>query len=206
MKVREKKEVIQNEHEAECKRQKRSNPNVKEHEAECKRQRRSDPKVKEHEAQLKRLKRKDSTYSKKEAMKELNRKRMLHQDQNAILCEKQQAHKRKYGSDMKELLKIFNESVSDGPVYVCTVCQQTWFKHSVVHVPDMKLKKDDERTMFDKCRTGFISEKGKEWMCKTCRTAISEAQIPKLSVYNKMGFPEQPSELKLYPMEERLIA
>ena len=96
------------EYEAECKkRQKRSNPKVKEHEAECKRQKRSDPKVKEHEAQLKRLKRKDSTYSKKEAMKELNRKQMLHQDQNAILCEKQQAHKRKYGSDMKELLKIF---------------------------------------------------------------------------------------------------
>ena len=29
--------------------------------------------------------------------------------------------------------------------------------------------------------------------------------IPKSSVYNKLGFPTQPPELKLYPLEEQLI-
>ena len=28
----------------------------------------------------------------------------------------------------------------------------------------------------------------------------------KLSIYNKLGFPEQPAELKLYPLEEQLVA
>ena len=48
--------------------------------------------------------------------------------------------------------------------------------------------------------------KMRECICKTCWTAIIEARIPKLSVYNKMGFPEQPPEFKLFTMEERLIA
>ena len=46
----------------------------------------------------------------------------------------------------------------------------------------------------------------KSGYAKLGRTAISEARIPKLSVYNKMGFPEQPPGLKLFPFEERLIA
>ena len=120
--------------------------------------------------------------------------------------EKELASKRKYRADMKELLTIFNNSVADGPIYVCTICQQTWFKHSVIQVSEMKLRRNDERAMFERCRTHFISEDEKEWICKTCRTAVGEAKIPKLSIYNKMGFPEQPPELKLFPMEERLIA
>ena len=60
--------------------------------------------------------------------------------------------------------------------------------------------------MFEKCTMNYVSENEKEWICKTCRTAVSGARIPKLSVYNKMGFPDQPPELKLFPMEERLIA
>ena len=60
--------------------------------------------------------------------------------------------------------------------------------------------------MFEKCAMNYETENEKEWICKTCRIAISEARIPKLSAYNKMGFTEQPPELKPFPMEERLIA
>ena len=70
----------------------------------------------------------------------------------------------------------------------------------------MRLTKDDEQTMFEKCTMNYVSENAKMWMCKTCRTAIGEARIPKLSVYKIMGFLEQLLELKLFPMEERLIA
>ena len=41
---------------------------------------------------------------------------------------------------------------------------------------------------------------------KLCRNSVKEGKIPKLSIENKMGFPELPPQLKLYSMEERLIA
>ena len=75
----------------------RSDPKVKEQEAETKKQKRSsDPKVKEKETELKRQKRVDSNN-----------------------FEKELESKRKYRADMKELLIIFNNSVADGPIYVC---------------------------------------------------------------------------------------
>ena len=138
---------------------------MKEQEAETKKQKRSsDPKVKEKETESKRQRRVDSNN-----------------------FEKELASKRKCGADMKELLTLFNNSVADGPVYVCTISQQTWFKHSVIQVSELKLRRNDERAMFERCRTHFISEDEKEWICKTCRTAVGDAKIPKLSIYNKNG-------------------
>ena len=107
---------------------------------------------------------------------------------------------------MTELLKIFNASIAEGPVYVCTCCQQIWFKHSVFNVDEITLKTNHERTTFSSCRTQYLSKDGKEWICKTCINSVKEGKIPKLSIENKMGFPELPHQLKLYSMEERLIA
>ena len=120
--------------------------------------------------------------------------------------EKQQAENRKYGSNMTELLKIFNESIAEGPVYVCTYCQQIWFKHSVLNVDEIILKTDNERTTSSACRTQYLSKDGKEWICKTCRNSVKEGKIPKLSIANNMGFPELPPQLKLFSMEESFYA
>ena len=107
---------------------------------------------------------------------------------------------------MAQLLHIFNESIAKGPLYVCTCCQQIWFKHSVLNIEEIYLKNDDERTMFETCRTKYVSKDNKEWICKTCRNAVKDGKIPKLSIENKMGFPLIPPDLKLYLMEERLTA
>ena len=45
-----------------------------------------------------------------------------------------------------------------------------------------------------------------EWICHTCSNALRSNKIPRLSTANKMGFPEKPNELQLYPLEERLIS
>ena len=50
------------------------------------------------------------------------------------------------------------------------------------------------------------SKDGKKWICKTYRNSVKEGKIPKLSIENKMGLSELPPQLKLYSMEERLIA
>lgn len=36
--------------------------------------------------------------------------------------------------------------------------------------------------------------------------ALRHDKIPRLSLANRMGFPEKPKELDLYPLEERLIS
>ena len=63
------------------------------------------------------------------------------------------------------------------------------------------MKKKD----FHICCVGYKSYNDIEWICHTCRTAVLEYRIPKLSIYNKLGFPPQPPELKLYPIEEQLV-
>ena len=107
---------------------------------------------------------------------------------------------------MTQLLNIFNSSIAEGPVYVCTYCEQIWFRHSVFNVNEITLKTNDERTTFNTCRTEYVSKDGKEWICKTCRNSIKQGKIPRLSLQNKMGFPKLPPQLKLFSMEERLIA
>ena len=191
---------------AQLKRKKRSDPKVQEMEAEIKRQKRSDPQVKEKEAEWKRIRHQDTLYKSKETIQNKLQRQRACQDPYKVLNEKQQAENRKYGSNITELLKIFNENIAEGPVYVCTCCQQIWFKHSVHNVDEIILKTDNERTTFSTCRTQYLSKDGKEWICKTCRNSVKEGKIPKLSIANKMGFPELPHQLKLYSMEERLIA
>ena len=43
----------------------------------------------------------------------------------------------------------------------------------------------------------------KKWLCNTCLACLKCGKI-KFSVANGMKFPNQPSELELYPLEERL--
>ena len=78
---------------------------------------------------------------------------------------------------MTELLKTFNASIVEGLVYVCTCCQQIWFKHSVCNVDEITLKTDTERTTFSTCRTQYLSKDGKAWICKTCGNSVKEGKI-----------------------------
>ena len=39
-----------------------------------------------------------------------------------------------------------------------------------------------------------------------CKYAIYHGRVPKLSIQNKCGFPPQPKELKLLPVEECIIS
>lgn len=136
-------------------------------------------------------------------------------DKSKLDKERQQRHRdksnesamsKKYGKDMEENLVIFNERVAEGPTYVCTCCQQLWFKHSVIKVTSMATRKSEILALFEQCRTKYISSDDIEWICHTCKQSIYAGKVPKLSVYNGMGFPEKPPELDLCPLEERLVA
>ena len=108
--------------------------------------------------------------------------------------------------DMDECLKLFNIQISNGPVYICTVCLQTWFRRSVYDTSKLQITSPEEHSKLDQCRRHNMSVDNKEWICKTCRDSIKEGKIPKLSIENKMGFPQKPKELDLNGMEEHFTA
>ena len=118
--------------------------------------------------------------------------------------EKSISKKRKHGITLSRCIENFHESISLGPVFVCTCCHQTWFQHSVIQVTlgmksvDIELK--------ETCFTGKLSVENKEWLCKTCLEKLKQNTIPKLAVINGLNFPYKPPELYLHPLEERLIS
>ena len=67
-------------------------------------------------------------------------------------------------------------------------------------VSKLFLKTQIEQNMFAECSKGFISVNNKEWLCRTC-FAIKQGKVPRLSMKKAWGFPQQPLQLQLYPME-----
>ena len=47
---------------------------------------------------------------------------------------------------------------------------------------------------------------GKLWICSSCKVDIYNGLIPKMSTANKVGFPPQPPELQIHPLEATLIS
>ena len=46
---------------------------------------------------------------------------------------------------LTQCLKVFNQKTSTGPIYVCTVCLQTWFQTSVQDVANLTFKSQLEK-------------------------------------------------------------
>ena len=48
-------------------------------------------------------------------------------------------------STLTQCLKVFNQKTLTGPIYVCTVCLQTWFRTSVRDVANLTFKSQLEK-------------------------------------------------------------
>ena len=57
---------------------------------------------------------------------------LLFDRKKATLNEYQRNH-RASNASLQFLSTKFHDMVSQGPVYVCTCCDQSWYKHSVLH-------------------------------------------------------------------------
>ena len=140
-------------------------------------------------------------------MASLRRKRTLLEKwkryRNNIISKRYQSRKVK---TLADCVNIFNEKTSHGPIYVCTVCLQTWFHGSVSNVSNITWASNIQKATYLECTQHYKSVDGKEWLCNTCKAALKKGQWPKLSVANGMGFPDIPDALKLYGMEERVVS
>ena len=108
-----------------------------------------------------------------------------------------------YGNNLYDSIKIFSDSVSQGPIYVCSSCLQTHFADNVFKVSTLHPGK--HQLLLEKCLTQYKSIDEEEWLCLSCKREIYDGLIPKLSQMNKVGFPEKPPELDLNRLEEFFI-
>ena len=67
-------------------------------------------------------------------------------------------------AQLQKCLKVFDDKTSHGPIYVCTVCMQTWFKNFVYDIEKIKCS-TLELTTLHKCSTGYVSIDNKVWLC-----------------------------------------
>lgn len=87
-----------------------------------------------------------------------------------------------------------HQLISVGPDCVCTCCTQTFFRHSVRNVANLKEKRQ-VATM--KYLTNYRNYDDNEWICVSCLNSICKGNTPKLWLHNGLHFPEQPAELAL---------
>ena len=185
-----------------------SDPEVQEEynlaQRKCMQERRSDPELcrTENARNMKRMQKQqvNEHYRETESLQKQNR--CSYPDYLEQECLRKQI--KEFGKDLQESIDIFLNMTHDGPIYVCTSCHQTMFFDDVQQVSS--LRPGTHQAKLAECITGLKSINGKEWLCHTCKHDIYKDMIPKLSKANKVGFPQWPPELELYPLEETIIA
>ena len=106
---------------------------------------------------------------------------------------------------MANVIQSFPDSIKCGPEYICTCCDQLWYRSSVRKCDANKYTKCTKH-LLDSCITGKTSVDKTEWVCSTCHSNLSDGKLPVCSKANKMGFPVKPECLNLTCLEERLIS
>ena len=128
------------------------------------------------------------------------RKSQKRKDQEFQQTENLVTKAKKHGDSIDNCIRLFHESIQDGPQFICTCCNQTWFKKSVNQVSSIKGSYD---LLF---LNGRFSVDDLEWICTTCKTSLLKNKVPKLSVLNGMCWTLKLKELYFHPLEERLIS
>ena len=103
---------------------------------------------------------------------------------------------------MQNLIAKFHDVVSKGPVYICTCCDQLWYKHSVI--PATTLKKTNpgiQNKLLNKTSVNSV-----EWLCQTCYKHLKNNKVPPCAAVNGMQFPAKPLFFDLNELECRLLA
>ena len=103
------------------------------------------------------------------------------------------------------MINLFHKNIGQGPEFICTCCDQMWYKSSVIKC-DANRYKTCSQNIVKSCVTGFKSVNDTEWICITCNSNLKKGKVPSCSKANKMGFPDKPDLLNLTPLEERLIS
>ena len=104
-----------------------------------------------------------------------------------------------------KIIDQFHKNIRCGPEYICTCCDQLWYRSSVTKCNVNNYSKCPQK-LVKSCITGLKSVDDTEWICSTCHSNLKESKIPQCSKANGMIFPKKPAVLDLTPLEERLVS
>ena len=89
--------------------------------------------------------------------------------------------------------------MSRGPEYICSCCNQLWYKHSVITAE--KLSNPAGEYLLTK-----TSVDGIEWICQSCDRHMKKEKIPPYAAKNGMSLPAKPNFFYLNELECRMLA
>ena len=107
--------------------------------------------------------------------------------------------------DVEKLIKCFHSSIKRGPEYICTCCDQLWYRSSVKKCV-REVYSNCSLDIIDLCITNVVSVDSTEWICLTCHSCLMSGKLPVCAKANGMSFPVRPEVLNLTSLEERLVA
>ena len=104
------------------------------------------------------------------------------------------------GTSIQSCIKQFKKKITEGPYFICIVCNRLLYKKSVIRCITSKYPCQ----AFFKIQQSFD---GKEYICKTCHSKVIKGKLPCQGIMNNMYVDETPSELaSLEKLEQILIA
>ena len=84
--------------------------------------------------------------------------------------QKRRSYRKEYGKQkycefvpIESLISKFHDVVSEGPLYICTCCDQLWYNHSVIPASTLKENNPD----LQKILLNRKSVNNVEWLCRT---------------------------------------
>ena len=104
------------------------------------------------------------------------------------------------GTSIQSCIKEFKKKITEGPYFICIVCNRLLYKKSVIRCITSKYPCQ----AFFKIQQSFD---GKEYICKTCHSKVIKGKLPCQGIMNNMYVVETPSELaSIEKLEQILIA
>ena len=90
------------------------------------------------------------------------------------------ARKKSIEKSLEFFISKFHDIVSQGPLYICTCCDQMFYKHGVLKTGNLRQKNPD----IHKYLTGKTSVNNTEWVRQTCFKYLSKNKVPPCAIVN----------------------
>ena len=84
-------------------------------------------------------------------------------------------------------IELFHKNISVGPEYICTWCDQLWYRSSVTECNASSYKSCSQK-LLNFCLTGLKSIDNTKWICSTCHSNLKAAKLPTSAKANKIDF------------------
>ena len=147
----------------------------------------SETKIKENRKNKQRMKHKRLTEDLHTKQKNNEKKREYMKSKRSIENVEGKRKRNEYMKEYKKkkrVSKFSHEIASRGPIYVCTCCDQLWYKHSVTLAQNLKTTNPEiSKFLLNKTSVDHL-----EWLCNTCQKYLKQNKLPHLHGGSRQWF------------------